>query len=106
MYKLCHEECTSSIKIILRIYMVTAQAYYLVILIVWFMKLKFKMFMKILAKIKKFFILVAIHLSQKYYDDSNQLIVGKIKDQTSGFAIEEFIGSNPKMYSFLVDDPI
>ena len=64
------------------------------------------MFMKILAKIKKCFILVAIHLSQKYYGDSNQLIVGKIKDQTSGFAIEEFIGSNPKVYSFLVDYPI
>ena len=106
MYKLCHEECTSSIKIILRINMVTAQAYYLVILIVRFMKLKLKMFMKILAKIKKCLILVVIHLSQKYYDDSNKLIVGKIKDQTSGFAIEEFIGSNPKMYSFLVDYPI
>ena len=64
------------------------------------------MFKKILAKIKKCLILVVIHLSQKYYDDPKKLIAGKIKDQTSGFAIEEFIGSNPKMYSFLVDDPI
>ena len=106
MYKLRHEEFTSFITIILRINMVTTQAYYLVILIVWFMKLKLKMFIKILEKIKKCLILVVIHLSQKYYDDPKKLIAGKIKDQTSGFAIEEFIGSNPKMYSFLVDYPI
>ena len=106
MYKLRHEEFTSFITIILRINMVTTQAYYLVILIVWFMKLKLKMFIKILEKIKKCLILVVIHLSQKYYDDPKKLIAGKIKDQTSGFANEEFIGSNPKMYSFLVDDPI
>ena len=28
----------------------------------------------------------------KYYDDSNALIVGKMKDEMGGIAIEEFIG--------------
>ena len=40
----------------------------------------------------------------KYYDDSNKLVVGKMKDETSGAAIEEFVGLKPKMYSLLVDD--
>ena len=40
----------------------------------------------------------------KYYDDSNKLRVGKIKDETAGFAINEFVGKKPKMYSFLVED--
>ena len=40
----------------------------------------------------------------KYYDDSNKLVVGKMKDEISGAAIKEFVGLKPKMYSFLVDD--
>ena len=40
----------------------------------------------------------------KYYDNSNKLVVGKMKDETSGVAIEEFFGLKPKMYSYLVDD--
>ena len=40
----------------------------------------------------------------KYYDDSNKLVIGKIKGETGGVAIEEFVGLKPKMYSFLVDD--
>ena len=39
----------------------------------------------------------------KYYDDSNKLVVGKMKDETAGVAIEEFVGLRPKMYSHLVD---
>ena len=27
----------------------------------------------------------------KYYDSSNKLVVGKIKDETAGVAIEEFV---------------
>ena len=38
----------------------------------------------------------------KYYDDSNKLVVGKMKDETA--AIEKFAGLKPKVYSFLVDD--
>ena len=40
----------------------------------------------------------------KYYDDSNKLIIGKMKDETGGVAIEEFVVLKPKMYSYLVDD--
>ena len=40
----------------------------------------------------------------KYYDDSNKLVVGKMKDETGNVAIEEFVGLKPNMYSFLVDN--
>ena len=40
----------------------------------------------------------------KYYDNSNKLVIGKMKDKTSDVAIEEFVGLKPKMYSFLIDD--
>ena len=38
----------------------------------------------------------------KYYDNSNKLVVDKIKDETAGVAIEEFVGLKPKMYLYLV----
>ena len=38
----------------------------------------------------------------KYYDDSNKLVVGKMKDETSSFVTEEFVGLKQKM--FLVGD--
>ena len=40
----------------------------------------------------------------KYYDVSNKLVIGETKDETSGVAIEEFVGLKKKMFSFLVDD--
>ena len=40
----------------------------------------------------------------KYYDNSNKLVTGKMKDETGGVAIEECAGLKPKMYSFLVDN--
>ena len=40
----------------------------------------------------------------KYCDDSNKLIIGKMEDKTQSAAIEEFVGLNPKTYSFLVDN--
>ena len=40
----------------------------------------------------------------KYYDNSNNVVVGKIKDETAGVALEEFVGLKPKIYSYLVDD--
>ena len=38
------------------------------------------------------------------FDDSNKLVVGKMKDETGGVAIKEFAGLKSKMCSFLVDD--
>ena len=40
----------------------------------------------------------------KYYHDSNKLLVGKIKGETAGVAIKEFVGLKPKMSSISVDD--
>ena len=40
----------------------------------------------------------------KYYDDSNKLVVGKMKDETTGVVIEELSELKSKMYSFLVGD--
>ena len=38
------------------------------------------------------------------YNDSNKLVIDKMKDETAGIVIEEFVRLKPKMYSFLVDD--
>ena len=32
------------------------------------------------------------------------IVVGKMKDETAGVAIEKIVGLNPKIYSYLVDD--
>ena len=39
-----------------------------------------------------------------YYNSSSKLVIGKMKDETGGVAIETFVGLKPKMYSFLVDN--
>ena len=53
---------------------------------------------------KKMFDFSNYSTKSKYYDNSNKLVVGKMKDETVGVAIEEFIRLKPKMYSYLVDD--
>ena len=40
----------------------------------------------------------------KYCDNSIKLVVCKMKNETAGFAIEEFVRLKPKMYSNLVND--
>ena len=40
----------------------------------------------------------------KNYNVSNELVIGKMKDKTSGVATEELVGLKPKMYLYLVDD--
>ena len=40
----------------------------------------------------------------RHYDNSNKLVVGKMKDETAGVTIKEFVELKPKMYSYLVDD--
>ena len=40
----------------------------------------------------------------KYYDNSNKLVVGKMKGEAVGVAIENFVGLKPKMYSYLITD--
>ena len=53
------------------------------------MKLKLKMFMKNYSAMSK------------HYDDSNKLAVGKIKYETAGVDIKEFVGLNLRIHSFL-----
>ena len=38
----------------------------------------------------------------KYYNDSNKLVIGKVKDETIDVAIKEFVGVKPQLYLFLV----
>ena len=40
----------------------------------------------------------------KCYDDPNKLVVGKMKDETVGITIKEFVGLMLSIYSYLVDD--
>ena len=40
----------------------------------------------------------------KYYDNSNKLVVFKMKDETGGVAIKYFAGLKPKIHYCLVDD--
>ena len=40
----------------------------------------------------------------KYYDNSGKLVIVKMKDETGGAAIKEFVGLKPKMYSFLIEN--
>ena len=40
----------------------------------------------------------------KYSVNSNKLVIGKMKHESGGVAIEEFVGLKPKIYSFLADN--
>ena len=40
----------------------------------------------------------------KYYNNSNKLVVGKMKDETAGVMTEEFVRLKQKIYSYLVND--
>ena len=39
-----------------------------------------------------------------YHDNSSKLVVSKMKDETAGVGVEEFVGLKPKMYLYLVDN--
>ena len=39
----------------------------------------------------------------KYHDHSNNLVIGKMKDEIEAVMIEEFVGLKLTMYSFIVD---
>ena len=56
------------------------------------------------SKDKKMFEFSNYSTKSKFYDDCNTLVVGKMKDKTTSVSIKEFVGLQPKMYSFLVDD--
>ena len=68
------------------------------------MKLKLKMSLKILGSDKEMFDFSNYLTKSKYYDNSSKLVVGKMKDETAGVAINECFGLKPNIYSYLVDD--
>ena len=53
---------------------------------------------------KEIFDFSSYSTKSKYYDNSNKLIIGKMKDGTGDVEIEEFAGLKSKIYSFLIDD--
>ena len=56
------------------------------------------------SKEKKMFDFSNYSPESEYYDDSNKVVVGKMKDETPNVAIEEFLELKAKMYLFLVND--
>ena len=56
------------------------------------------------SKDKKVFDFSNFSPYSKFHDDSNNLVVGKVKDKIGSVAIKEFVELKPKIYSFLVDD--
>ena len=53
---------------------------------------------------KKVFDFSNYSTKSKYFDNSNKSVVYKMKDETAGVAVEEYVGLKPKMYSYLVDN--
>ena len=67
-------------------------------------EIKTEVFCKDFSSYKEMFDFNNYSTKSKYYGDSNKLVIGKMKDKTRGFAIDEFVGLKPKMYSLLVDN--
>ena len=39
----------------------------------------------------------------KHWNDSNKLVIGKMKDETADVVIKEFVESKPEMYSLMMN---
>ena len=85
--------------IMLEINMVTNQNYCLLIL----NKIKTEDVHENVIKDKEMFDFSNYSAKSQYYDNLNALVVSKMKDETGGLTIIEFVLKS-KMYSFLVDD--
>ena len=85
--------------ITLEINMVTNQNYCLLIL----NKIKTEDVHENVIKDKEMFDFSNYSAKSQYYDNLNALVVRKMKDETGGLTIIEFVLKS-KMYSFLVDD--
>ena len=67
-------------------------------------KMKSKAVYKDFSKDKKMIHLSNYSTKLKYYNDSNKLLVDKMKAKTADVATKEFEGLKTKMHSFSVDD--
>ena len=52
---------------------------------------------EILATIKRCLRCFSKYSTKPKYDKSNKLVIGKMKDETIGVAIDKFVGLKPKM---------
>ena len=43
-------------------------------------------------------------IKSKYDYNLNKLVIGKMKDETTGVAIKDVVGLKPKMHSYVVED--
>ena len=62
------------------------------------MKLKLKIYMRILSTNKEVLDFSNYSTKSKYYDNSSKSVVGKMKDEPAGVAIKEFVALKLKMY--------
>ena len=62
------------------------------------MKLKLKIYMRILATNKEVLDFSNYSTKSKYYDNSSKSVVCKMKDETAGAAIEELVALKLKTY--------
>ena len=58
-------------------------------------KIKIEYLYEDFSKDKRIFHFSDYSAKPKYYDDSNKLVAGKIKDETAGVAIIEFVALKP-----------
>ena len=56
------------------------------------------------SKDKDKFDLSAYDTKSPYFDKTNKKVIGKMKDETAGVPIVEFVGLRSKMYSYIKDD--
>ena len=68
------------------------------------MKSNQKMFMKNFLSTSICLTLEIAQKTQKFYDNQNEMVIGKMKVENKGISINKFVGIKPKMYSMLSDD--
>ena len=107
--KLNKHACTNSIMITLKLNMTTNQNYYSLQTLLFTdtdslkYEIKIEDVYKDFSSDKEKFNFSNYSTQSNYYDDSNKLVFGKMKDEVGGVVIEEFVRLTPKMFSFLVD---
>ena len=67
-------------------------------------KIKAKDVYEDFSKDKEIFDFSNYSAKSKYHGDSKKLVAGKMKEETAGTAIKEFVGLKSKIFSFFLDD--
>ena len=73
-------------------------------LIVLRIKLKLKIIIKTSTKIKKLFDFSNYPKDSKFYNNTNNLVVSKMKNETCGLSIKCFVILKSKIYNFITED--